>query len=302
MKYAIILAIILWSCNQQDQNKKPTDNIANAAKSHNLHSSRQLNLTILLDLSDRIDPRKYSEKPEHYQRDSALISYLTDHFIDQMDNKGAYLAKSKMRVVFHPTPPDQGINEAASRMNVNLAPMATKAKKEIYDSLKQTVANSIHQIYSSTLQHGSWPGSDIWRFFKNDVIDVAIDKDSNYRNLLVIFTDGYLLHKDSKDRKANRYAYISSELFDSYRLRNNNQWRDILDKNDLGLITTRSDLKDLEILVLEISPLPNHRNDEDIIHTILDKWFGEMKVKKWKLLNSDLPDLTKQKIESFLNN
>lgn len=258
---------------------------------------KQINLTILLDLSDRIDP---VTNPGHFERDTTLIRYLTSYFLGQMSAKGTYMAKGKMRLIFHPNPPDPAINMAAQQLNIDLSKLDTKGKKDVYDSLERIVARNISSIYSTTINQGKWPGSDIWRFFKNDVKEVAVDKDSSYRNILVVFTDGYIYHNDSKDKYGNRYAYILPELFDTYKLRNNNSWEEKMDKADFGLIAKRSDLHQLEVLVLEVTPSAKHMNDEDIIRKVLGKWFDEMKVKQWQVFNSDLPSLTKKKVEGFL--
>jgi len=299
MKYIVILAIILWSCGS-NETSPASDKTVYAAVAAAPKTDKQINLTILLDLSDRIDPRTSPDNPQHFQKDSALICYLTGHFLREMNSKGNYMAKGKMRLIFHPNPPDPSINEAAEKLNIDLSKMDTKGKKTVYDSLGHIVAENIGNIYRSTISQEKWPGSDIWRFFKNDVKEVAIDKDSSYRNILVIFTDGYIYHDDSKDEYGNRYAYILPKLFDRYQLRNNKNWLEQMDKLDFGLISKRSDLDQLEVLVLEISPAPNHKNDEDIISKIMEKWFSEMKVRKSTILNSDLPERTKQKIDNFL--
>lgn len=301
MKYIIILAILLWGCGSNDA-PPASDKPGKPAAAQAPQTDKQINLTILLDLSDRIDPKTYPEIPEHFQRDSSLICYLTDYFLSEMKSKGTYMAKGKMRLIFHPNPPDPGINLAAERLNIDLSKMDTRGKKTTHDALGRTVAENTGNIYRSAINQAKWPGSDIWRFFKNDVKEVAIDKDPNYRNVLVIFTDGYIYHDDSKDKDENRYAYILPDLFDKYQLRKNNNWVEKMDNLNFGLISKRSDLDQLEVLVLEISPSPKHKNDEDIIIKIMDKWFSEMKVKKWKILNSDLPERTKQKIDNFLRN
>lgn len=72
-----------------------------------------------------------------------------------------------------------------------------------------------------------------------------------------------------------------------------------MEKLDFGLICKRSDLQAPEVLVLEVSPSAKHRNDEDIIRKIMDKWFAEMKVKRWKIVNSDLPEFTRLRVEGF---
>jgi hypothetical protein len=291
MRY-FILALLLWSCGSA--NHEP---VASDRKAPVPPSAKQINLTILLDLSDRIDP---VANPGHVERDSALISYFSSYFLGQMATKGTYMSKGKMRLIFSPNPPDPGINMAAQVLNIDLSKMDTKEKKKVYETLGVTVAENISRIYRTAIGQGKWPGSDIWRFFKNDVKDVAVDKDTSYRNILVVFTDGYIYHDDSQDKDRNRYAYILPKLFDKYKLRGNNGWAEKMDKDDFGLISKRADLEALEVLMLEVTPSPKFKNDEDVIRKVMEKWLGEMKVKRWGIFNSDLPERTKQKVEGFL--
>ena len=54
-------------------------------------------------------------------------------------------------------------------------------------------------------------------------------------------------------------------------LRANSQWLQLFDRGDYGLITTREDLQELEVLVLEIIPSAEYKNDEDILKEYLTK-------------------------------
>lgn len=259
-----------------------------------------MNITILCDLSDRIDVKKFPEKPEHYERDLAAVKELSSYFAKDMESKGAFSAKSKIKVVFSPKPQDPNINVWAEKLNVDLSKMNSQQKKEVHDNIQATFADNLGKIYDSALTTSKWLGSDIWRFFKNDVKDFTVDNNPEYRNILVILTDGYIYHQDSKDKNGNRFAYILPELFDQYKLRKNPNWKDEIAKQDFGLISTRSDLQNLEVLVLEVTPSANNKNDEDIIKAVLSKWFDEMKVKRYAIFNSDLPEYTKQRIDDFI--
>ncbi|TWW01334.1 hypothetical protein [Chitinophaga pinensis] len=297
MKYILLtFTMMLFSCRSNDAKE---DQPEVRAKTMLNDRQKQLNLSILLDLSDRIDPKANPDMPAHFQKDSALISYLTEYFKSEIRSKGGHAAKPKMRIIFSPNPADPGISKAAEKLSTDLSGLMPVEKKKIYDNIGNTVTENISYIYRTSLRQAYWPGSDIWRFFKNDV-DITIDPDTSYRNILVIFTDGYLFHADSKDAAGNRYAYLLPGLLDKYKLRNNPQWSKDIDKLDFGLISKRADLDRLEVLVVEVTPATKHKNDEDIIRKVLDKWFAEMKIKKWKILNTDLPQITKGRVESFL--
>lgn len=301
MKYSMILVFVIFcSCGSETSMPEGENAGKNLSASSHAAKGKQLNLTILLDLSDRIDPKLNAGHPSQKEKDSTLIGDLIDYFLQEMDTKGAYMAKGKMQVLLYPPPAISGINEKVEKLSVDLSKMDVKEKKNVHETLKATVASNISQVYNAVIGQASWPGSDIWGFFKQDVDYLAISKDSNYQNLLVVFTDGYVYHQDSKERKGNRYSYILPEQFDQYKLRSSNDWEEKMEKLDYGLISKRSDLNNLEVLVLEVNHTGKYKKDEEIIRKVLGKWFSEMNVRQWEVFNSDLPTTTMNKIDRFL--
>lgn len=294
-----IFAIGLFSCNNDTKkvnNKPQTQEISNTKE-----IDKQLNITILLDLSDRIEPTKYPSSPEHFERDIEVVNYFTELFKKDMAKKGAFMAKGKMKVIFSPRPNDSEINNIASQLSIDLSKTQnTKEKKEIFDNVSLNFKENLSKIYSKTIEAKKYPGSDIWRFFKNDVVDYCIEEDNNYRNILVLITDGYLYHKNSTDKNKNRTAFLLPKNIAANGLRNPN-WKEKFNSQDFGYITSRKDLNNLDVLVLEVNPSEKFKNDEDVIKEYLNKWFTEMNVNSYKLYNSDLPQYTKSKIDKFIN-
>jgi hypothetical protein len=289
------------SCADDKKNEKLDSNSKNN-KVAKVKSDKQLNITVLLDLSDRIEPTKYPCKPEHYERDIEIVNYFTEIFKKEMEQKGAFMAKGKMKVIFSPRPDDEEINTIASELSVDLSRTKnTKEKQQVFDNISSNFRENIERIYSKTIETKNYPGSDVWRFFKNDVADFAISNDENYRNILVILTDGYLFHEGSKDKEVNRSMSLLASDVESNGFRST-KWKEKFEKGDYGYISTRNDLNNLDILVLEISPSPQDKNDEDVIKAYLKKWFNEMNVNEFELYNSDLPEYTKTRIDKFFNN
>lgn len=286
----ILLSLFLIQCGKDNQDEK---------QNKNTPKEKQLNITFLLDLSDRIAPNKYPNSPEHYQRDIAIINDFVSIFKNDMEKKGGHKAKGKMKVIFSPQPQDANINKIASELNIDLSNVEVSKKKEIFESISDSFVKNLETIYQNTIQSKNYIGSDIWRFFKNDVKDYAISTDENYRNILVILTDGYLYHAQSKDIQGNRSAYLVPESIKANQLYGNN-WRNTFEDGDFGFISTREDLDNLEVLVLEVNPIKERLNDEDVIRVYLEKWFKEMKVKRFEIYNTDLPNNTKMRIENFL--
>lgn len=299
LKNTLFVAILggFISCHGTDQ--EASDNQVKSISESKF--GKQLNISLLWDLSDRINPKIHAELPSCADRDIAIIKYFADHLKADMDKKGAFMAKGKLRVFFSPNPTDHNINSLASKLGVDLSDKDVKIKKEVYDNISTDFEQTAKQITDMTIKTSKWEGSDIYRFFKNDVSDFCISKDSSFRNILVVLTDGYIFHPQSNGRSGNKSEYIVAGLLNSLGLRNNQDFKSTFQSKNCGLISTRKDLGSLEILVLEVNSEANHKNDEDIINFYLQKWFTEMNVKRFEIYNTDLPENTKKRIADFLN-
>jgi hypothetical protein len=292
-----ILIISLFSC-KNDTKSNETQN------EQKQEIEKQLNITILLDLSDRIKPEKYPSNPEHSERDIEIVNYFTEYFKQDMEQRGVFKSNGKIKVVFSPRPDDREINSIASKLKIDLEGKNPKEKKNAFTSISEDFKENLTKIYSKTIDTDKYPGSDTWRFFKNDVKDYCVNESGNYRNILVIITDGYIYHVNSKKINKNRSQYLSPELIQKNRehlIGEFNIVKKRIKKYDFGYIAKRKDLEDLEILVLEINPTSKRIDDEDVIKEYLSKWFTEMNVKYFDLYKTDLPEYTKSKIEKFIN-
>jgi hypothetical protein len=290
----ILLALFLYSCGGDvDQPATSATNTTSTAQ------PEMLNISIILDLSDRvIQPMQ----PSQSERDIQIVNKITEIFKAKMKAKGAYQAKDKIRVLFAPAPTDPNINNIASKLSVDLSKLDNKRKKEVYDNISSDFEEGLKEIYAQSIKTKNWVGSDVWRFFKYDAKELSIDPDPKYRNVLVIVTDGYLYHSQSKDRQENKTAFITASFFEKEGFRNNSNWKEKFDRENYGLINSGETFENLDVLVLEINPSPSHKNDEDIIRTYLGKWFDEMKVGNKVLYNTDLPTNTERRIENFFKN
>ena len=291
--FYLIFIVLLWSCASNSDKKSDKDNEYTKSK------KEQVNITILLDLSDRLTMKL---QPNQTERDIAIVSDIVDIFKKNMESKGAFKAKDKIRIISYPPPSDPNINNISNKLTVDLSKIDNKQKKDRYDKIKTDFETGLNEIYRITINShpndDDWDGSDIWRFFKYDVKELCIDKNPSYRNVLVILTDGYIYQKGNNDRKGNRTTYITGSFLEKEGLRNNN-WKDKFENEDYGYIYEGQTYDNLDILVLEINPNIKHKNDEDIMREYLNKWFKEMKINSFKFHNTDLPVNTKSKIDQF---
>lgn len=294
--FILLLFIILVGCS--DNSNQTNTNSKSLASDNN--KNLQLNISILIDLSDRLV--RNDVIPSQMERDLKIVRSILSFFREDMRSRGTFNSKSKIKVLFTPIPSDRNINEIAKNLIVDLSVKNSKEKKFIYDNIEKIFISNLEKIYLLTIQSNKWVGSDIWRFFKNDIDDLCIEKNA-YRNILIILTDGYIYHKNSIYRLNNRTSYLTHSFLVSEGLIENQKWLEKFDRFDYGYISfPELDLSKIEILVLEINTINNSVLEEDIIKSYLNKWFKEMKVNRFEIFNTDLSTNTEKKIKNFLFN
>lgn len=254
-----------------------------------------LNISILLDLSDRIEETKIIEK------DSAYLSSLSKSFIEHVKRKKLILLEDRIQLFFNPEPSDEEINEIARKLKIRFTRNSPKSKIDETISFYAEGPSTLYDLAIKDAENaGGYPGSDIWRFFKDNVKDYSIDE--CHRNILVILTDGYMYYNKTVMNEKNRTSYLTPKRLNKLKL-NKSSWKDEMEKKDLGFIPANSGLNDLEVLVIGITS----HNDEnayaqDIIEAYWGKWFNEMGVKKYKVKNADIPSSIEKVIFDFISN
>ena len=130
-------------------------------------NSKNLNISFLLDLSDRINPKKYpSTNMQYYQRDVEYINSIKKAFIDHVKQKKIIQLKDQMQVFFDPAPQDPLINKLSQQLKVSFD---KNTSKEQIKNVDKTFSEIPLKIYQSAIKDNKYIGSDIWRFFKNKV-------------------------------------------------------------------------------------------------------------------------------------
>ncbi len=294
----LILIIYLSACetpvkpDKEPEVGNPTNSIIPLAK------KEQVNITILLDLSDRISVKKYPDTPQHYERDMAIVRYISDIFVNSMKKKGLNHAESKFRILFEPYPKIPDINKIAEELQLDLSKIENnKKKRELLKVLSNKVEQNLGTIYDKSINKKDYIGADIWRFFKDKVRKLCIDKDPNYRNILFVLTDGYIYHENSKQTKGNKKSYIDKN--DIAFFRNKENWKSLFNKKGYGLISEREDLNNLEVIVMGINSISKNTKENDIVKHYLKSWFGAMQVKYSEIYSTYLPVNSNKIIDDY---
>ena len=304
--YLIILALafILTSCKNDSKNENigevastpkytPNSDCPDylAKEKHN-----NLNISVLLDLSDRI------EAPKTIEKDTAYLKSLAEAFIQHIDGKKSILLEDRMQLFFNPEPSSSKINEIAERLNI----VFTKdASVNLINDTKELYSEKPYELYElaktdANGEKSNYPGSDIWRFFKDNVRDYSID--NCHRNVLVILTDGYMYYEKTQMTEGNRTSYLTPNSLKRLNLIKSS-WKAEMEEKDLGFIPANQNLENLEVLVLGINSL----NDEnpyapDIIEAYWSKWFEEMGITKdrYKIKQAVIPSSMEKVISDFI--
>jgi len=257
---------------------------------------QKMNISVLIDLSDRINPEKYpSPAMEFYMRDIGYLESVAKSMETHILDKKVLLIDDKIQVFIDPEPSDQSLNQKISELKVHFT--KDNVTKESIINLSKNYGSISKLIYESAINDNNYVGSNVWGFFKNKVEDYCID--DNHRNILVILTDGYLYHKDAKMIEGNRSSYIIPQSIKANGL-NNSNWQKIIKEKDFGFIAANDDLSNLEVLVLGLNPVKGNPYEQDVLNFYWSKWFDEMKVKNYEIKQADLPTHMDKIIQDFI--
>lgn len=257
------------------------------------------NITILLDLSDRIAPKVHTDQVE---KDIAAVMEIEQAFKQRIFSKGTFNTNDKIKVIFYPQLKERRIIEIAEKLTINLENLEPRAKKNVFRSLDTLYKNNLTELYNIAVAQQSYSGSDIYNFFKDRVEDDCIIKDTFYHNTLVIISDGYLYWENSRLQDGNRFSFIGPDAVQVKQFRRSPSWETAFDKGDFGFLPIKNSFPELSVLLLEVNPVPAYPEDYDIMKKYWGKWFEEMKIAEYKIVKSDMPVTTKAIIQNYFKN
>ena len=274
LKWLMISSVVvLVACGGKGSNEKSD---AESAKTHS--AMMPLNISIYLDLSDRLERQMY---PSQKERDIEIVNYLTEILKNHAVAQKILPSKDRIKVFFYPTPNDSKIALLSKDLEMDLSKAQPKEKKQMLLDFQDKFVTSLTKIYDATLAGKNWIGSDIWGFFKKQIDTYCIREDA--RNIIVILTDGYLFYAPNKLRDGDNYSYILPQT---------------LTNHNSGLIVSRRGLENIEVLMLEVNPLDLKHQDR--METILQNWLKDMGVQKMYVGETDQPANTKLIIDKFI--
>ncbi|WP_336733049.1 hypothetical protein, partial [Chryseobacterium sp. VD8] len=242
--FYLLMIISLVSCC-----KDKTGKTEEGTKNPVVVDSNNINVSILIDLSDRIDP-KTNPNPtmEYFQRDTEYIKAIEKGFLNHIKSKKIITYEDQMQVFFNPEPLDPKMNELTKELKVSFD---KNTPRNYFDQVDKKYSELPTTIYQSAIKDGNYVGSDIWEFFKNKVKDYCIKND--HRNILFILTDGYMYHENTKFSEGSKTSYLTGKLINANHLTTSN-FKEVIEKNKFGFVKANDNLNNLEVIVLGINP------------------------------------------------
>lgn len=284
-----LLLVVFFSCKEGPKNEEKETAVKSSV-------SENYNISILVDLSDRISLKKNPNPTmEIYQRDLGYIKSISEAFTQHLKSKRMRQINDKMQLFFNPEPENSEINSISKELRI----MADKnnASKELLNSINATYASKTSKIYESAIKDDKYIGSDIWNFFDSKVQDQCLEKE--YRNILIILTDGYMFYEGTQIKNGNLSNYLTPQLIKQNGL-NTNEWHKKFQDKKFGFIKIDKDFSNLEVLVLGINPVKNNPYEEKVIKEYWSKWLSEMNIKHFEIKNADLPSNMDKIISDFI--
>ncbi|HZK08587.1 MAG TPA: hypothetical protein VFC92_10350 [Bacteroidales bacterium] len=309
----IIFASLLFEgCNGTDGNVKSENNCGEVKK---LTGERKnLNVSIFLDLSDRISPTlKPDAAMEHWKKDLGYIKSIAESFETHLRNKKAVLINDNLKLFMHPLPENidsldsvlKLLNKEFTKDNATLDNICS-ISNDYYDYTSSFYQKTLEQKEPSA-QNGidDYPGSDIYDFFKSKAKDYCIKE--NHRNILFILTDGYMYMSGTNFKNSfNKSNYLLSSHLTRWGF-NSDNYQSKIENEGYGFDVPVTGLDNLEIFVIGF--VPERSWELDVLNSYWSTWLKKMGVKNFQddnwnryLKQADLPSEIDNLIQDFMYN
>jgi hypothetical protein len=268
-------------------------------------------LIIVPDLSLRIIDT--INNPDQVKNDTTLLNAIWQNFVSQTKLK----MDSKDRLVLDVTDEGQAggsFRTVANDLIFDLSENHGKSNRLYFDKVGNRFNQNVSKLYSLASKQPI--GADYHYYFEQRLpknIKKSTLKD-NYRNILVIITDGYLESQNAQ--RTGIWAYtgtFAERNFVSNQLRSGKSYNEALSVlKPIPDCTTH--FPDLEILVIEVNQRTSRSEQEKIdIGTVNDftimksqwtNWFKLLGVKNAKseffMRRNDATQITQKQIAEFL--
>ena len=269
--YMVIFLLI--SVNQSDA-QSPTDKT----------------IIVILDTSDRItnDGQVEKDKKIVHSIVDLFETLVSDHIATiQFPNPVEY--PHRLFVVVPEQPGGMQI-PSCILSKLSIEDNQRLKRRDAFNKQIQTLRSGVDELYAFVSQDNTFPGSDIWTWFKEEADGYF---SQNHQNLIICLSDGYLNFDRpiEVERPQGSYMKVSS-----LRLDPDNALSRIQNGEGLKVVVNFSD-HHLKCLMLEIAirgklnqgRLIPYQDDFDIIKAYWQTWLKEMGIQAVDFIKSGRP-------------
>ncbi|MDX2129641.1 MAG: hypothetical protein SFU91_11470 [Chloroherpetonaceae bacterium] len=283
--------ILLSACGESE--KQDSDNQMNTDSLTQKH----VNMVVALDLSDRISPKKNSEQAVI---DKSLINASYQCFLMEVQKKYFILSKDRFRLLFFSQPENAYSSQILlmnDSLNINVESISLSDRRDYVPGFGKVLSRQVDLLYTLAQTSPTYAGADIWSFFAHELQGYTAPKNSNFRNVLIILTDGYLQFENRYSSKRDSRTSMNVAKYRSLK-----NWKPAFEK-DGGLLPA-GNFSEWEVIVMEVTPaLEANTKELEILTLYWSKWFESMNIKRHKIIFSkELPEQSIAQLVKFIDN
>lgn len=220
MKYLLFLiaiAITITSCKESNANEISTIPPNN-------------NYVVVLDLSDRIIQRL-----DQTEIDTTSIRAVFERFASSVQSKLTVKSYDKFSVRIIPQNKSSlPVSTFENSLSIDMGKFSVADKVKKLDEFKANFSNQLKSLYQQAFlgnKSSDFAGVDIWQYFNEQINS---DLDANFKNKVVILTDGYFDFEDPRHGfNDKQHSTTTTPLLNKMK---GNGWKGYADSLDLGLV------------------------------------------------------------------
>jgi hypothetical protein len=238
------------------------------------------NVVVLLDLSDRIDPRK---APDQAARDQEIIRHVVGAF-DRLVKQKLYVGSEDVLhvdVAQQPTSYTSEMSTLAKNLRIDLSRVGAAHRRSELPVLEDSLLAGVDQLYQAASANRLFPGADIWSYVNEDLsCNASLRGADSVRTVLIVLTDGYIEFDrevtSHRPREGRRTSFM-----ETWRFEGRDDWQDQFSRGGYGLIPARTSLGGIKVLVLEVnSRRPLDPREFEIIKNYWTDWLWKSGVRR----------------------
>jgi len=297
--FTFLLLNILFSCS--------------SGKKKKIFDIEHFNISLVSDLSNRINNNKYPKSVD----DTVLVNAIVDEIypnilktrveVDQIDKINVRFTSRKIISYYNVNSANMSFdfNSFDNSQQKRISYILDRDGKNKFNQDKKNFKSEFAKLIMNAREKSC--GADIWSFFnnvvdKNFIINVNNKSEKmvkhSYKNIIVLFTDGYIeagLYGD-KNGYENKKYYLSSKSIHNFRKAfkksGDSDIRAFFKEKKYGLIPLNNPLlENAEIMAVELydrsltasGNATVHPTDGEILDLFWSEWMKESKVKRFKV-------------------